>query len=81
MSSDRADNAQLELARQLQTLLLKDFLSLAASGELSPTDRRTLYQMLKDGGWSLDPTRLPQDLRSKLTSALSPTADLDDDPV
>lgn len=83
MSADRATDKQIELAKQLQTLLLEDFLELARTNTLSPTDRRTLYQMLKDGGWSLDPSRLPADLRSKLTAAISPTADLqdEDDPI
>lgn len=62
---------QIELAQQLQTLLLEDFLKLAQKGDLSPTDRRTLYQMLKDGGWCLDPSRLPSDLSSKLLTAVT----------
>lgn len=50
----------MKLMGDLQEFLLEDFIRLYQEGRLSPTDRRTLYQMLKDNGWVLDPTRLPK---------------------
>jgi hypothetical protein len=73
----RASDEARSLADKLGVLLLKDFLALAQEGKLTPTDRKTLYGMLKEGGFSLDPSRLPDDLRGMMLS--DPTADLQQD--
>jgi hypothetical protein len=63
---------QLKLAEQLQMDLLEDFGKMFKAGSMTPTDRATLYRLLKDGGWVLDPARLPTTLRDKLTSRIDP---------
>lgn len=70
---------QVALAEKLQVLILEDFVRLAVAGELSPTDRATIVRLLTANGWSLDPTRLPQELQDKLTSHLRFDKDLDEE--
>lgn len=77
MSDNAKLTEQVALAEKLQVLLLQDFVRLAEEGALSPTDRATLARLLSANNWSLDPTRIPQDLQDKLTSRLRFDQDLD----
>jgi hypothetical protein len=77
LNNRRSSDEARSLADKLGVLLLQDFLKLASEGGLTPTDRKTLYQMLKEGGFSLDPSRLPDDLRGMMLC--DPTEDLKDE--
>ena len=72
---------QVDKAEQLQELLLDDLIRLFKEGEATSTDRATLARLLKDNGWSVDPSMVPQELRDKLTSKIAPGDDIDDDVV
>lgn len=72
---------QIDLAKRLQTKLLKHFDRLLDSGEMSPTDAATLGRLLAQNGWSFDESSLPQDLRSKLTKHVDPKLLEDDNHV
>lgn len=74
-------NAQLDKAEKLQDLLLDSFLDLFKRKDETAADRATLLKMLKENGWSLDPSRLPQSLRDKLTLSDPSVLDEDDDIV
>lgn len=80
MSVDR----QQELMDELQEMLLEDFVRLYREGKLSPTDRRTIVQLLKDSGRTFDPSRLPRTLadaikeKYKLPEQQAPE---DEDPI
>jgi hypothetical protein len=41
-------------------------------GSATSTDFATLARVLAANGWTLDPKQLPQELRDKLTSKVSP---------
>ena len=69
---------QVDKAEQLQELLLDDLIKLFKEGEATSTDRATLARLLKDNGWSVDPSMVPQDLRDKLTSKIAPGDDIED---
>jgi hypothetical protein len=58
--------AQQEIVERLQLKWLKRMEDLLDKGELSSTDAATLYRFMSDNGWSLDPSKLPQDLKDKL---------------
>jgi hypothetical protein len=73
-------NAQLDKAEKLQDLLLDSFLELFQNRGETAADRATLLKMLKENGWSLDPSRLPQSLQDKLKLP-PPNLDEDDDVV
>lgn len=68
---------QISKAEKLQDLLLQDFINLAESGGLSATDRATLVRFLQSNGWDLDPARIPQSLKDKLTKSVRPDEDLE----
>jgi hypothetical protein len=74
-------NAQLDKAEKLQDLLLDSFLELFQNRGETAADRATLLKMLKENGWSLDPSRLPQSLKDKLTLSDPSVLDEDDDIV
>lgn len=77
MSAQEDRDKQLEIAEGLQLKLLKRFDDMLEDGSITSTDLATLTKLLTQNGWSLDPTRLPQKLRDKLTSTLDPE-DLND---
>jgi hypothetical protein len=58
--------AQQEIVERLQLLWLQRMETLLIAGELSSTDAATLYRFMSDNGWSLDPSKLPQELKDKL---------------
>lgn len=79
MSDDATrQRSQIDLAERLQNMLLEDFERLLESSEMTPTDRATLARLLSQNGWSLDPSRLPQGIKDKLTDAIDPE-NLDDE--
>jgi hypothetical protein len=69
--------AQVKKAEKLQDLLLEHWTRMAIDGTLSATDCATIARLLSANGWTLDPSQLPQDLRSKLTSNVKFDDDLD----
>jgi hypothetical protein len=60
-------NKQREIVERLQLKWLERMEQLLDDGELSSTDAATLYRFMSDNGWSLDPSKLPQSLKDKLT--------------
>ena len=73
-----ANQKQIELAEKLQMKALEYFENGFDTGTLTATDVSTLVRLLSQNGWVLDPARVPQGLRDKLTSTLDPS-DLEDD--
>lgn len=74
-------NEQLDKAEKLQDMLLDSFIELFKDKAETAADRATLLKMLKENGWSLDPSRLPQSLKDKLTLSDPSVLDEDDDIV
>lgn len=70
---------QADKVIELQDLLLDDFIRLAKDKLLTSTDRAVLYRMLRDNGWSLDPSKLPQKVRDLLTRQVQFDEDLESD--
>jgi hypothetical protein len=58
-----SDREQVEIGRRLQTKLLEYFEDKLKDKTISPTDVSTLTRLLKDNGWSLDPSQLPDAIR------------------
>lgn len=77
-----ADNKKQEhsaLAAQLQTLLLDDYVKLFKDGSATAADRAALAKLLRDNGWTFDPSDVKPDVKDKLTKAVDPsTLDMDD---
>ncbi len=63
---------QVEKAARLQMFLLDNFEEMFKTGTMTPTDRATLFRMLKESGWSLDPASIPQGLKGVLTALVDP---------
>lgn len=63
---------QIEIAEQLQTLLLEDYLNAFKKGDITASDRANLFRMLEHGGWSLDPTRARRTVKDVLTETVDP---------
>lgn len=74
-----AKDEQLTLTEKLQGWLLQEYESRLESGDISDTGLSSLQKLLMQNGWSLDPSRIPQGLRDKLTSKVDPTGFDDDD--
>ena len=70
---------QIDLLDEIQTLLLKDLVKQLKDETTTSTDRATIIRMLKDFGWDLDPSRVPQALKDKLTKQVAFDADLEGD--
>lgn len=70
---------QVELAEELQMLLLQEFKKRFRSGEITSTDLATLSRLLIQNGWTLDPADLPQDLRDHITREVSFDEDIEKD--
>ena len=69
---------QLDIKTRLETKWLERMEKLIDSGEVTSTDMATLARVLQNNGWVIDETKLPQHLRDKLTSHVSPE-ELEDD--
>ena len=64
-----AEKDQIDVAVELQILILEDFKELLTTrkDELTATDRATIVRLLQANGWSIDPAALPEDLKGMLT--------------
>jgi hypothetical protein len=69
---------QIEITERLQLKWLERMEYLFDTGAITSTDMATLQRFLSANGWTLDPTRLPQGLRDKLTAMVDPKS-FDDD--
>lgn len=65
-------NKQVEIAERLQLLWLERMETMLKDGSISATDMATLRKFLSDNGWTIDPSRLPSGIRSKLTQNIDP---------
>lgn len=74
---DTVRQQQIALAEKLQLKWLQRMDALFDSGEITSTDMATLARLLKDNGWSLDPSMVPQRLRDKLTKNVAFDDDID----
>ena len=63
---------QIEITERLQLKWLQRMEKLFDEGTITSTDMATLQRFLTANGWTLDPTRLPQGLRDKLTANVKP---------
>lgn len=70
---------QIARAERIQEKLLERWERLLDSGEVSSTEVAVITKMLRDSGWTLDPARLPQGIKDKLTADIDPTQFDDDD--
>jgi hypothetical protein len=61
---------QQAIVERLQLKWLERMEALLDEGALTSTDAATLYRFMADNGWSLDPAKLPQSLRDKLTDSV-----------
>lgn len=75
----KSKEQQIDLAEQLQAMLLEAYATKLEKGELSDTGLSSLQKLLMQNGWQLDPTRVPQGLRDKLTARVDPKDVEDDD--
>lgn len=50
------------------------------SKEITSSDLATLERFFRSNGWSVDPAKLPQELRNKITEGIDPAAFDEDDP-
>lgn len=73
MSDNDSRSTQIDLAAQLQLKWLERMNTLMDEGTITSTDLATLARVLLANGWTLDPARLPQALREKLTSKVDPS--------
>jgi hypothetical protein len=64
-----ARREQFEIAERLQTKWLIRMEALLDSGDITSTDMATLFRFLSDNGWQVDPDKLPETLRQKLTKS------------
>jgi hypothetical protein len=79
MSISKDEIKEIAKLQKLRTLLIDNFIALAANAELTPTDRRTIVTLLKDSGMNVDPNDLPQPLREKLSKSIPIDEGLEED--
>jgi hypothetical protein len=72
MASKEEKEKQIAISERLQTRWLEHMEKLLTDGSITSTDLATLSRFLMANGWTLDVTRLPQGLKDKLTSGISP---------
>lgn len=70
---------QIDISERLQLLLLQRWETLLTKGEMQPTDAATLARFLRENGWNVDPSKLPENLRNVLTERIDPKTLADDD--
>jgi hypothetical protein len=80
MQEDKATQSkkQLEIVEELQLLWLNHMKTLLENGLATSTDLATLSRFLMQNGWTLDPAKLPEALRSKLTSPIPDDSEMED---
>lgn len=62
---------QVRIAEALQTKLLKRWEKILDNDTITPPEVATLTRMLMANGWDVDPSRLSQGLRDKLSAIVS----------
>jgi hypothetical protein len=67
---------QIEVASELQSLILQDFVKIIKNNTASATDRATIVRLLRENGWTLDPAQIPSSLKDKLTRTVRFDEDL-----
>jgi hypothetical protein len=74
MSDIEVTNEQITIAERLQLLWLKHMEKMLTDNPptITSTDMSTLAKVLRDNGWQLDKSKLPEKLRNKLTDLTSP---------
>lgn len=72
MSDEATIKQQVAIAERLQLKWLERMEKLLDEESITSTDMATLAKVLRDSGWTLDATKLPEKLRNKLTSEVSP---------
>lgn len=71
-TEDEVRRQQVQIASRLQLKWLKRMEKMLDDDTISATDMATLVRFLSQNGWTLDPTKLPEGLKKKLTSGVSP---------
>jgi hypothetical protein len=61
---------QIDIAERLQGKWLRHMEKLLDAGTITSTDLATLGRLLMANGWSLDPSKLSESLRSKLLDSM-----------
>lgn len=64
---------QIEIAERLQLKWLEKMEKLIDEDKATSTDMATLSKFLRDNGWTVDETKLPNSLRDKLLESLPET--------
>ncbi len=80
MATKENQQAQIDIAERLQLKWLEHMESLLNGDQeegtgMTSTDLATLARVLMHNGWTIDPAKLPQGLREKITAKV----DFDDD--
>lgn len=70
---------QIEIAERLQLKWLKWMEAAIDANTITSTDLATLRKFLQDNGWNIDPARVPESLKDKLTAAVRFDEDEEDD--
>lgn len=78
-NTSKGGNEQITIAKRLQLKWLLRMERLLDDGTVTSTDLATLARVLAANGWQLDESRLPKNLKDKLTKNVSFDDDLDDD--
>lgn len=63
---------QTNIAVRLQTAALRLYELRLKNGTLSDTGLSALQRLLQQNGWSLDPKKVPQGLKDKMTTKIDP---------
>ena len=63
-------DTQGTIAERLQMKLLERFEEMLDEGEMSPTDAATLARLLSQNGWTFDESRMPKELKDRLTKII-----------
>lgn len=71
---------QVATAERLQTLWLNRMEEMLKAKSITSSDLATLERFFRTNGWSVDPAKLPQELRNTITDGLDPKAFDEDDP-
>ena len=64
------NDLQVDIAERLQMKLLQRLEHLLDEGEITSTDLATLARLLMSNGWSIDPTKMPQGIKDKITKVI-----------
>jgi len=70
---------QVEIAQRLQSKWLRHMEKLLDEGTITSTDMATLGRVLVMNGWTLDPKRLPKQLKDLMTTFPLKLVDFDED--